>query len=306
MPLRERDVAELAGRIFREVVNKQRDSQRNETFTDAFLRVVGLLRFDVNEPEVNLVGGLLKYKDLSTKQVVERSLAVFIAFRDQLLQMSFDRLTTKIVRLERLLGSQPLVEVVAAQQVNTSGDLATADNETRRALSALRLNTDSQGTLTDELILLGLLLNKTQNVVLRLPVERMGNDSGLFIDLIRAPTLDIEERYSALQERYRALSAELVRLRQQRDLVVSGVTVDQQQSISLLKTIDLFLFIMRDVQYNCGQCIYFVNDQCTYASSNRDTNTTQSCVEVWGLISNDFWTANESVLQSARDILQGI
>ena len=149
-----------------------------------------------------------------------------------------------------------------------------------------------------------MLLTKTKNIAVRTPVEQMGDSSGLFIDMLRTPTLDIETQYVALQGRYRALTAELVRLRRQRDLVAAGVTVDQKQSISLLKTIDFFLFAMRDIQYNCGQCVYFTNGECAYSASNRATNETQSCVEVWGLISNDFWTANEITLQKARDILE--
>jgi len=303
MPLRERDASDLAERIFQEIAANQ---QPDESLPDTMLRMTGLLRLDINEPEVNLVGGLFKRKDLSGIQVTGRSVELLQSLRDQLLQMSFDRLTTKIIRLERLLGTEPSPEVVQAQETLASGDLAEADNQVRQALNEQRLNTSQQGALTDELTLLRLLLTKTENVIIRVPVTFTGESSGLFIDLLRSPTLDIEERYLALQDRYRALSTELTRLRRQRDLVEAGITVDQQQSISLLKTIDFFLFVIRDVQYNCGQCHFFKSDRCTYTLSNRDTNATRSCVEVWGLIGNDFWTASEEVLENARTILKGV
>jgi|GEM_PF-6688238 len=301
MPIREENVAEIAGRLFQEILNQQ---QSGESLDDTLLRLVGFIREDMSQPEVNLLGGLFKRQDLRSRQIVSGIVGVLTSLRDQLQQMSFDRLSTKIVRLERLLGAEPSSEVLQARRFALEGDLPEAENQIRQILSERRLQIDLSGSLTDELKLLRLLLDRTDNIVLRVPVDQTGTFSSFLIDLVRAPTQDIEERTIALQQRYRALQAELIRLRRQRDLVATGVTVASSGTASLVKTIDFFLFAMRDIQYNCGECRFLTDNKCTYGTDGRDTSRSQSCAVVWGLIGNDFWTASHQTLQDAREVLQ--
>jgi hypothetical protein len=122
------------------------------------------------------------------------------------------------------------------------------------------------------------------------------------------------------------LGIELTKLQEQSALIIDGIVLDTGEVFSLLKVLDALFYLSSKLEYKCKNCKYlsqgtqinaivsgFAKEKpgfgaiCTYNSDikgvGRATKSTFSCKEVWNLVDNDYWIANDDTVQQVRDKL---
>lgn len=360
-----------------EIVRRNRFS--NESFVDAFSRLIGLepninpdetsaqagdastrtqqqiLNATVSDDEDKrvvtgqagrtVVDGLLKSQDENQKRIRQLAAAYIenlIAFIER---WGRQQRGQQIRRLQRLIGDFPidpfdqsLIEVTPLEDVDLHQQEEGADgirietvdiaetvrkiNEGLKTVELSKLNRQS-GKLRLQLSLYNLVMEQLSMLISSIPQDRMGELGGAFVSIVKTPVLGIDARGRKLEAERRTVGVELQRLRQQSALILDGITLETGEIVSLHDILRGLLFLASKVEYKCKNCRFYgqgtqLNDSlpsnvarerasfgniCTYSfeeGTGRPTKPNFSCKEVWNRSANDFWTANEELIEKFK------
>jgi len=184
----------------------------------------------------------------------------------------------------------------------------------------------TSGKLTLQLSLYSLVIEQLNYLLSSIPQSKLGDFGGALISTIRAPIAGVETTGRKLANERRALGVELTKLEKQSALIIDGNVLETGEVFSLLKVLNALFYLSSKLEYKCKNCKYlsqgtqikaiaigFEKEQpgfgaiCTYNSENKEigraTKPDFSCKEVWNLIGNDYWTANDDTVQEVKKVL---
>lgn len=270
------------------------------TVQDTLLLVVGLRREEgtLGTVQNNLIDRFLKRKDIDTR-ISKRNVVDYLrSLRSRLEKWSRDQNKTKQRRLERLLAGSPTSS--AANQAAQSSNIRDSIQRVIKELEKLKFEENQTGQLQKELNVLKLLSSKTTALLGSIPLTEMGSFGGVLAQILKEETRNVTERVDFLERRRRSLTIELNKIRERNLLIDDGFDTVIGGKYSLLVVLDLLIFLTDQIEYNCGECIFFQNNVCTFSGENRPTTSTKSCLDIWNLVQNDFWTANDETIEKAE------
>jgi hypothetical protein len=141
-------------------------------------------------------------------------------------------------------------------------------------------------------------------------------------------SLDKIEQLDLLKQE---LQNEVYKLENADNLLFNGVSTFNKDSkkLSLLQVIDVLIFLTdrKKMKFDCSQCKYYrkgKSEACTFAGSGsvspaplvtltdaqgnpiigRLTRSTNSCKEVWGLETNEYFTASDDIVIALKKLLE--
>jgi len=198
-------------------------------------------------------------------------------------------------------------------------------NEGLKEIETSKINRSS-GKLTLQLSLYNLVVQQLSFLISNIPQDRLGELGGALISTIKAPLVGIDATARKLASNRRALGVELTKLQEQSALIIDGTTLETGETLSLLNILQALLYLTSKLQYKCKNCKFLQQGKqigdlvpgitrenatfgaiCTFASNDGTGKPTQpnfSCKEVWNLVDNDYWTANDDVIQNFKDQLK--
>lgn len=267
-------------------------------FEDTFIRVVGLKKDDLVTIENNFIDQFLKKKDVQTGNTKSLVLEYLESFKSRLDRWQDSQTKTKRKRLERLLATSGSITVQDEQSIEES------INNIRDQLIELKFESDKTGSLYKELSILQLLSSKTDVLIDSIDLDKMTEFGGILASILRAETINVEQRVSYLEKRAKALSIELLKLEDKEKMISTGFTTSIGGQISLVKTIEFLIYLVGELQYTCEECLFFETNRCSYAGTNTTTTASNSCNETWSLVNNDYWIASSDTVESAKSKLE--
>jgi len=191
----------------------------------------------------------------------------------------------------------------------------------------IRKEGDLKGII-DQDIELQTTMEKTINSSIKIPPE-IGGFRNQLVRFLSANAKAASDNVEMLYRKKTEVQNEVNRLENAEKLLFSGVEISGQK-LSLLKILDLLIFLTdkKKFHYNCSECKYFRSGKtnvCIFAGKGsvsltqivnfkdsktgetvvgRLTEQKNSCKQIWGLDSNEYFTPSESVIQSIEKILE--
>jgi hypothetical protein len=207
-------------------------------------------------------------------------------------------------------------------------DIAEVVRAINDGLKEIELSKENRavGKLTLQQSLFNLVLAQLSALISSIPQSRLGELGGTLISLIQAPVEGLERVGRKMSAQRRTLGVELTQLQEQSALIVDGITLSTGEKISLLSILRALQFLASKIEYRCKDCKFFTQGEqidpllppgvtrenptfggiCTFGSegqSGRAAQEREHCGIVWGLPGNDYWTANDDVIEKFLDEL---
>lgn len=268
---------------------------------DTLLLIVGLQREEATAGTVqnNLIDQFLKKKDVDTKTSKQNMVNYLSSLRGTLGKWSRNQNKTKERRLERLLAGSPTTS--AANEAAQSSNIRDSIQRVIKELEKLKFEENQTGQLQKELNILKLLSAKTTALLGSLPLTEIGSFGGPLAQILKEETRNVTERVDFLERRRRSLTIELNKIKERSALINEGFDTVIGGKYSLLAVLDLLIFLTDQVEFKCGECRFFEGNVCTFSGENRPTTSEKSCLDTWGLVGNDYWTASEELIEQAKE-----
>lgn len=275
----------------------------------------------------NLVDSFFKIQTRSNELQLAQINSLLKTFRKRLTRYSHARQQIKLNRTKRLIDAptKPLV----------STDLIKDDpTQTRKALGAEQAKLQQSGDLTgivDQDLNIQEALELSINDVVNIP-DNTGEFRNQLVGFLRATAKEASDNVDKLILYKTELQSEVNRLQNAEKLLFDGVETfsGSDQKLSLMKVLDVLIFLTdrKQMKYNCAQCKFFregKSNVCTFAGQGvtaltslvtivdqatgeavvgRLAQPTNSCKEIWGLDSNDYYTPSDSVTEFLTNLLK--
>jgi len=192
-------------------------------------------------------------------------------------------------------------------------------NEGLKEIETSKLN-KSSGQLTLQLSLYNLILEQISLLISNVPQDSMGALGGAFISILKAPVAGLEQTGRKIEANRRSLAVELTKLQAQSSLNIDGIVLDTGETFSLQNVLQGLLFLAGKLEYKCKNCKFFSQGErisdllppdierenaqfgtiCVFSfegGKGLPAVSNFSCKEVWKLIDNDYWLANDQVIE---------
>ena len=187
--------------------------------------------------------------------------------------------------------------------------------------------TRTSGKLTLQLSLYNLISEQVNFLLSSIPQSKLGEFGGALISTIKTPIAGVEATSRKLSAQRRTLGVELTKLQKQSALIIDGNVLETGEVFSLLKVLNALFYLSSKLKYTCENCKYIGQGKqidalvagfekekpgfgsiCTYNSDDKTIGKTTkpefSCKNVWNLVDNDYWTANDDVISEVKKILK--
>lgn len=309
-----------------------------ETAQSVLLRLIGITKLPVlskvtqTEAKVtssdapNLVDDFFKIKTTRTDHQLAEINSLLRAYRGRLSRYSKARTEIKLKRTKKLIEtpSKPLKanDLVKDNPTQTRRFLAEKQRE-------LRKTADLKGIL-DQDIQLQKALEVSVNRASELP-DNLGPFSTQLQRFMSATAKEALDKIEQLDTLKQEIRNEVYKLENADNLLFKGVPTFNRDSkkLSLLQVIDVLIFLTdrKKMKFDCSQCKYYLkgkSEACTFAGSGsvsptplvtltdaqgtpiigRLTRSTNSCKEVWGLETNEYFTASDDIIVALKKLLE--
>ncbi len=315
----------------------------NESVYSVLLRLIGaqsqvILNADqdpenkvVVDPEEadsqDLFNNFFKVQVRSVELELEQINTLLQAYRRRLTRYSKARTKIKLNRTKKLI-EVPTTPLDAQELVKDTPEL------TRKALSEEQEKLQKAGDITgiiDQDIQLQRALELSVRSAINVP-ENTGIFRNQLVSFMTSTAKEASDNIERLTLFKKEVTSEVNRLENSDQLLFDGVETfsGEDQKLSVLQVIDVLIFLTdrKRMKYDCSQCKFFrtgKSDICTFAGEGvtgltplvnitdeegntivgRLTQTTNSCKQVWGLDSNEYYAASDDLIKALENILKG-
>lgn len=319
--------------------------EARESATSTLLRLLGVLESpdlkvgeapapgegedsEEEETQDTLFDSFFKVQTRSTEVELQTINRLLKSYKSRLTRYSRARSKIKLNRIKRLVDDPK-------NPVDTDELIQDTPEETRREVSKklqeIQEEGDITGILQQEIDVHTALTESIDSVVNSLPTN-VGSIRSQLVSLLRATgkeSFDAVEQLTMMQTEFQKESDKLENMDK---LLFEGqeTFAGSSEKLSLLQVLDVLIFLTdrQQMKYQCSQCKFFQpgkTNACLFAAqgntaktasvtvpndqgelvSGRLTQPTNSCKQVWGLDSNEYFAPSESIIESLENTLKG-
>jgi len=278
-------------------------------------------------PAESLLRNFFKIQTNATFQDLKTINSMLKSFRSRLNRYSRARTKIKLNRINKLI-------TIPDNPINPDQLIQSTPEETKREVSRrlqkLEKDRDLKGIFDQEIAANSALATSVDRLVIDIP-ENVGEFKDQLVSLLRATGKESNEIIETLSIQKSEFVKEASKLANIDNLLFNGEqTYNPNVRLSLLKVLDVLIFLTdrQQMKYNCSQCKNFLQgttNACIFAGgggvprtpavtvpneqgnsvAGRLTQSTNSCKEVWGLESNQFYTPSDTIIQTLERRLRG-
>jgi hypothetical protein len=319
-------------------------STGNESVYSVLLRLVGVSNsvvLNINnkatdtttQPGVatkdpNLVDDFFKIQDRSTELQLAQINLLLKTFKQRLSRYSKARQSIKLNRTKRLIDP-------AAKPLDASKLVLSTPEQTRKGLTAAQSKLQKEGDITGIIaqdIAIQTALGASINNATPIP-ENIGNFASQLTNFLRSTATEAEDNIYNLTLFQNEIQSEVNKLENAQKLLFDGSPTfsGPDQTLALINILNLLIFLTdrKQMLYNCSQCKFFrpgKSNVCIFAGAGgsssptslvnlidqsgnpvvgRLTQPNNSCKQVWGLDSNEYYAPADSITQALTKLLKG-
>lgn len=312
-----------------------------ESVYSVLLRLTGVTKnisFDIDkdpnstselkaDKQTNLVDSFFKIHTKSTDLQLAEINMLLRAFKKRVTRYSLARQQIKLNRTRRLV-AVPTNPLIAENLVKTNLD------QTRRSLAKEQKKLKDAADLTgivDQDISIQKALELSINNAVNVP-EDTGELRNQLVSFLKSTGKEAADNIERLTLFKQEIQAEVGRLENAEKLLFDGIGTfsGADQKLSLLRVLDLLIFLTdrKKMKYDCSQCKFFregKSNVCIFAGAGafsltplvtitdqftgdsvigRLTKPINSCKQVWGLESNEYFSPSDSIVELLQGLLK--
>lgn len=274
----------------------------------------------------SLLHNFLKIQRNTTAQDVATINKLLKAFKSRLNRYSKARAKIKLNRIQKLI-QEPSKPIDPADLTKDTPE--NTRREVAKKLDELQAAGDIKGLIQQEISTNQAMASSIDRVVAKVP-EQTGVFRSQLIDLLRANGKESFRGIENLNRFKDELTKESNRIENMDKLLFEGeTTYTTGVKLSLLKVLDVLIFLTdrQQMKYDCSQCKFFQKgspNACVFAGAGETSRTSavtvkddqgaevagrltqprNSCKDVWGLESNEYFTPSDSIVKSLERVLR--
>jgi len=275
----------------------------------------------------NLVDDLFKIQDRNAELQLAQINLLLKTFKQRLSRYSKARQSIKLNRTKRLI--DPATKPLDANKLVLS-----TPEQTRKGLTAAQKKLQKDGDITGIIaqdIAIQTALDSSINNATPIP-DNIGNFASQLTNFLRSTATEAEDNIYKLTLFQNEIQSEVNKLENAQKLLFDGSPTfsGSDQTLSLINVLNLLIFLTDRTQmlYNCSQCQFFrpgKSNVCTFAGAGSSSLTplvnltdqsgnpvvgrlaqpNNSCKQVWGLDSNEYYAPSDAVIQASTKLLKG-
>jgi len=305
MSLPGRTYANLASKVLDKIFGSALESSIETTTLSTLFRLLGFTS-NINEDEATSGDAFIKYARKKGKGINETKfvlLRYLQGTKSRIEKWKKDTNILQINRIVRLLG-----EGAPEVPIEPDDTLETALQKIKKYKKEVSNNKDEIGALSTEEAMVTAATEAIDAVVSSLPTESLGDFGPEIISIIKADSNFLSRNGQRLRSRIRTLQVELATLQSQDGLIDTGVDYSGGLGkMSLLKVIEVLIYLLEQVKYECSECFYFVEGKCERSGflnqGAKETVAGNSCLVIFNEVDNIYWRASEDTEKKAASKL---
>lgn len=283
-----------------------------------------------NETESNLLDDFFKIQTEDNRLNVAQINSLLKTFRRRLKRYSQARQNIKLNRTKLLIDSPD-------NPINSEDLVKDTPEATRREVAKkqreIRKSGDLKGIIEQD-ISLQKAMELSVNRTVQIP-ENIGEFRSQLVRFLTSTAKEADDKIEKLTTFGQETLSEVNRLEEEENLLFNGVGTfsGTDRKLSLMKVLDVLIFLTdrQKVQYNCRQCKFFRQGNkggvCVFAGKGSDSLPTRqvtitdqvtgatvvgrevpsptenSCKNVWGLDSNQYYALAEDLIEALEELL---
>lgn len=310
-------------RLLQDRESKKSDNQiLTENVYQTCLRLLGYVDGD---PDLKtFTHGLFKSKNPNVTILSSKISSILSAGQSKL--SGYDKVQTyvKLKRINKLVESDNFIDYKSL----VSDSIPGMRNNITKKLKELRESNQHSNLLGNEIAINNAVTSFIDNAAEALP-DNVEYLKPQLISLMRNTATDAYKNIYELSLYKESLIRERDKLQQIESILSSGQAVDDGDgsTLSLKGILGIFIFLTKQ-KYQCSECKFYkkgkFGEACIYASTDHEavtksvttvddlknevnghyTKSNNSCKEVWGLVTNDYFVPSKEQIEKAEKILK--
>ena len=277
----------------------------------------------------NILDDFFKIQTEDNRLNVAQVNSLLKTFRRRLKRYSQARQEVKLNRTKLLIETPD-------DPIDTADLVKNTPDATRREVAKKQVELQESGDLKgiiEQDISLQRAMELSVNRAVNIP-EDTGEFRSQLVRFLTATAKEADDNIEQLQITGQEIQSEVNKLEEEQNLLFNGTETfsGPDQKLSLMQVLDVLIFLTdrQQIQYNCEQCIHFRQGNkgvCTFAGQGTGSAPTRqvtitdqqtgatvvgrevpspsenSCKNIWGLDSNQYYAPAEDIVNALRKLL---
>lgn len=296
MSLPGRTYANLASKVLEKIFGSALESSIETTTLSTLFRLLGFTS-NINEDEAAGRDTFIKYVRKKGKGINETKLILLRYLQGTKSRIEKWKKDTNVLQINKIL--RLLGEGAPELTIEPEDTLDVALQKIKKYKKQISNNKDEVGILSTQEAMVTAATEKIDAVVGSLPTEGLGDFGPEIISIIKADSNFLSRNGQQLRSRIRTLEIELSKLQNQGQLINAGVDLSNTNlgKMSLLKVLEVLIYLIEQIKYECGECFYFIEGKCERSGflnqGTQETVATNSCLEIFNEVDNIYWRLSE-------------